>query len=135
MKVKDIFNTLFKLGLSSEKAANFRVASALTYKKNIISLGTNSMKTDPFQKRFGSCDLAICLHAEVAAIKNALKILPIEELKKCSLYILRVKQTKRNGDYVTGLSKPCAGCQRAIATFGIKHVFYTEDCQNDFVCL
>ena len=74
-------------------------------------------------------DDAIYLHAETDAIKNALKRIPESELEKASLYVCRVKyDSNGRGKKITwGLAKPCIGCQRAIATFGIRDVIYSNE--------
>ena len=81
------------------------------------------MKSDPFQARYAKNSECIYLHAEIHAIKNALKHVSVNELSKASLYVLRV----RKEDGMWAMSKPCSGCMRAIAEFGIRNVFYTDD--------
>lgn len=105
---------------------NSRLAAAVVYRGDIISLGTNEMKTHPFQARYAKNDKAVYLHAETSAIKNALKYISVDELGLCSLYVVRVKSTPSHGA-VFGLSRPCCGCQRCIETFGLKKVYFTLD--------
>jgi deoxycytidylate deaminase len=102
-----------------------QLAAAVVYKNRIISLGYNRMKSHPFQARFGSNSDKIYLHAETAAIKNALRHIRISELKKCSLYIYR--RRKINGKYQRAIAKPCEGCMRAIIEFEFKKVTYTTN--------
>ena len=135
MKIESIFNILFRLGMTTEKVGHSRVAAALVHRNDVVSFGVNSKKTHPFQKLYGRNDMSLCLHAEVAAIKNALRFISVKDLKDCTLYVLRVKQNEPKGSFVAGLSRPCDGCQRAIATFGIKKVYFTEDNGSSFVCL
>ena len=124
---KKLFNLLKTLALSGEKVANAQLAAAIVYKNEIIAFGQNQYKTHPFQSRFSKNENAIFLHAETCAIYNALKKLSLEEISKTTLYVLRIKSDK-----TTGTSKPCSGCMQCIATFGIKHVYYTEDNANGF---
>ena len=71
---------------------------------------------------------AIFLHAEVAAIKNALREINVDDFSKCDIYITRVKKEKPfSNKFIWGLSKPCRGCERAIAEFGLKRTIYTCD--------
>ena len=49
-----------------------RIAAAIVQKNNIVSIGVNSRKSHPFQKKYGKNDDSIFLHAETDAIKNAL---------------------------------------------------------------
>jgi cytidine deaminase len=79
------------------------------------------MKTDPFQAKYSAKNECIYLHAEIHAIKNALKNIDVQELRKAKLVVLRKKGV------AYGLAKPCEGCMRAIAEFGIKSVTYTTD--------
>jgi deoxycytidylate deaminase len=125
---KEIMDIVSRVAEASEPFAAARVAAALVYKNEIISIGVNKNKTHPFQKKFSSNPEAIFLHAETDAIYNALRKFNTEVLSKSRLYISRMKWTdgfKLN--FVQGIARPCIGCQRAIATFGIKHVCYSKE--------
>jgi cytidine deaminase len=105
---------------------NYRLAAGITLKNNLISFGFASYKTDPFQARWAKNVYAIHLHAEVSAIKNALKRISTEHLSKSTLYVTRVRlYSDSPEDYDRAMSKPCIGCQRCIAEFGIKNVVFT----------
>ncbi len=116
-------------GVSRKTAsAGARVAASIVYKNKIISIGTNSLKSHPFQKKYASVEHAIYLHAETDAIRLALRHLTESELAKATLYVCRVKhQNGGNSPVIWGLSKPCIGCQRAIATFNISKVVYSGE--------
>ena len=105
-----------------------RLAACVVFKNEIVSVGVNQLKSHPFQARFGKNEDSIFLHAETDAIKNALKCISVDDLAKSTLYVCRVKycDTKKR-EFTWGLSKPCAGCSRAISTFNIKKVCYTCD--------
>ena len=118
-------NTLFKLASSIEKVAGARIASSIVLKNSVLSFGFNQRKTHPFQAKFGKNIDSIYLHAEVDAIKNALKSYSLEDLKNSVLYVARSKTI--NKLQVLGLAKPCEGCMRAIANFNIKNVIYSTD--------
>jgi deoxycytidylate deaminase len=120
-RISRIFNNLTEVATATERVANYKLAAAIVYKNRIISYGVPSYKTSPFQKKYAADEHKIHLHAEIAAIKNALRHLSLEQLKKSSLYVCRVKDTG------WGMSKPCCGCQRAILEFGIKKVIYTGE--------
>ena len=122
-----ILHTLAKIAEANDDS-NIRFAAAVVYRNKIVSVGYNRMKSHPFQAKYAKNPEAIYLHAEVHAIKNALREINVEDLPKCELYISRVKRPKAGDDrFVWGLSKPCAGCARAIAEFGIKRTIYTCD--------
>jgi len=122
-----ILHTLAKIAEANDDS-NIRFAAAVVYRNKIISVGYNRRKSHPFQAKFAKNPEAIFLHAEVHAIKDALRDISVEDLAKCELYISRVKKPKA-GDkhFVWGLAKPCCGCQRAIAEFGIRRTIYTCD--------
>ena len=134
MNHSDIYNTLFRIAETVERTANAQLVSGIYKRGKLISFGMNSKKSHPFQKRFGTNCEAIYLHSEVDAIKNALRHISLEELKKCSIFVMRVKKDKPGGKYISGTSKPCAGCSKAIATFGIKEIYFTENDKNEFIC-
>lgn len=124
---KEILFTLQKVA-SANPSYNAKVAAAIVRNNKIVAIGINSMKSHPMAARFSKNDQAIFLHAEVAAIKNALREVEVEDLEKMELYICRVKKPKPfSKKWVWGLAKPCIGCQRAIAEFGLKRVVYTTD--------
>ena len=116
-------------GLSREVASSgARVAASVVYKNKVISIGTNSLKSHPFQKKYASSPNAIYLHAETDAIRLALRYLTESELAKATLYVCRIKhEDGPNSPLVWGLSKPCAGCERALATFNISKVVYSGE--------
>lgn len=128
MKTEDTLNLLEKVAEGSEGHSHARLAAAIVKNNQIISIGTNRMKTDPFQARFGKNQHAIYLHAEIHAIKNALKTMSISDLAGSDLYICRIKRPFSTAKhYIRGLAKPCEGCARAIVEFGIRRVIYSTD--------
>src|ERR1035437_431907 len=82
--------------------------------------GMNSRKSHPLQKRFSKHSEALCLHAEIAAIHMARKLLRSDDL---SSFVLSVARVKKDG--TSGLAQPCSGCMRAIKHFKIKRVEWT----------
>lgn len=122
------FNVLKRIAEDIEPVSRMRLAACLVYKNEVISIGTNKRKTHPFQRKFGKNSESIFLHAEIDCIINALKRVDKTVLEKSTLYVQRVK--KKNSDsihFINGMAKPCIGCQKAIAQFKIKEVFYTVD--------
>jgi deoxycytidylate deaminase len=126
MKIsKNVINTLSKVAEANDEYPRARLAAAIVRNNKIVSIGINRMKSDPLQARFGKNKEAIYLHAEIHAIKNALREVSVDDLKDCVLYICRVKKPESNKPYEWALAKPCEGCSRAIVEFGIKKVIYT----------
>lgn len=121
-------NLLSKIATDIPNPYKTRIAAAVVYRGDVISIGINQKKSHPFQAKYSKHPESVYLHAETAAIKNAIKYLTVEELKDSILYVCRVKyydHTKRK--MVFGLASPCPGCQKCIATFGIGTVIYSLD--------
>lgn len=118
---------LSRLSEAVETGYRERVFACVVYKNNPISFGYNQKKSHPFQKNFGRNADSIYLHAEIHAIVGALKVISVDELSRCSMYVLRQKHYPAHSKVMWGMAKPCEGCQRAIAQFGIKKVYYTHD--------
>ena len=125
--ITEIQDEIFKLAQSVEPVRGARIAAAVVRRGKVISYGYNHKKTHPFQTRFCKNPHAIFFHAEVHAIKNALKSVDVEDLYKCELYIVRAKRDKANRKWITGMSKPCSGCQKCIDLFDLKNVYYSEE--------
>ena len=123
--ITEIFNETFKLAQSVEPVRGARIAAAVVRRGKVISYGYNHKKSHPFQTRFCKNRHAVFFHAEVHAIKNALKSVDVEDLSKCELYIVRAKRNSTNRKWITGMSKPCSGCQKCIDLFDLKSVYYS----------
>lgn len=118
---------------SSEKVAGARAGAVLVLKGRIISFGINQRKSHPFQAEYGKNPEAIYLHAETRAISNALRMgYTIDDLRRATLYVARIKKAGSDpaDPFIWGMAKPCVGCRRCIADFGIRRVLYTTDEQK-----
>ena len=124
-KDKTFISILKKITRDIPCAGNQTLASCIVKGNRVISFGHNKRKTHPLQTKFAKNPEAIYLHAEIDAIKNALKEVDSSLLDQCTMYIAR---TKKNGD--EGMSKPCKGCKKAIEAFGIRRVIYTTEEEN-----
>ena len=123
--ITEIQDEIFKLAQSVEPVRGARIAAAVVRRGKVISYGYNHKKSHPFQTRFCKNRHAVFFHAEVHAIKNALKSVDVEDLSKCELYIVRAKRDSTNRKWITGMSKPCSGCQKCIDLFDLKSVYYS----------
>ncbi len=130
------FEILKTIAEDIEPVARMRLAACLVYKNNIIAVGTNKKKSHPLQRKFGKNVDSIFLHAEIDCILNALKRVDPKELKKYVLYVQRIKRkdTYSKNYFISGLAKPCIGCQKAIAQFEIKQVYYSLN-NDGYECL
>ena len=124
-KSEKIIEQLFLMARDQEPVARARVAAALVHKGRVISYGYNQSRTSWIQRRFKKNDHAFFLHAEVDAIKKALKIVDADTVKNSTLYVARAKTIDKKDVY--GMAKPCNGCQECIKWFNVKRVFYTTD--------
>lgn len=124
MKHDSIVKLLERIADDVSPIKTARIAAAVVLKGEIISIGVNSYKSDPLQAKYSKNEHAIYLHAEIAAIKKALKRINKEDLKKCDMYIVRRKLD--NGVMCNAIAKPCVGCQRAIDTYRINNIYYTK---------
>jgi deoxycytidylate deaminase len=131
---KNIFYTLGALAEDVAPIKSSRMTAAIVRGKEIISFGANQMRTHPFQAKFGKNPESLFWHAETNAIFNALRVVDVDSLKKADLYVCRVKysSTKRE-QFILGNAKPCMGCAKCIADFGVKRVFYTTE--TGYECL
>ena len=128
---KQIIDMLTEVAKANDVPFPARVAAAVVHRNKLISVGMNKDKSHPMQKRFQSNKEAIFLHAEIDAIKNAIKkVDDVDFLQKCVVYIVRVKKNGKKGDWIWGMAKPCAGCMRCIEAFLLKGVVYTTDNQT-----
>ena len=123
--ITEIQDEIFKLAQSVEPVRGARIAAAVVRRGKVVSYGYNHKKSHPFQTRFCKNPHAIFFHAEVHAIKNALKSVAVDDLSKCELYIVRAKRNSTNRKWSTGMSKPCSGCQKCIDLFDLKSVYYS----------
>lgn len=118
--------------LATSNNMKMKLAACLVIRNEIISVGFNSDKSHPLQKRFAKNIDAIFKHAEVDCIIKALKVVDEDDLKDATLYVYRVKKmNKGDTHWVSGLAEPCPGCAKAIEHFGIKRTVFSiekEDC-------
>lgn len=104
------------------------VAAALVHRNKVISYGVNTMKTHPYQHRYGRNNECVYWHAETLAIYNAEKRLGFTKFNKSTLYVARLKfNSPLKQKLISGLAKPCSGCTRCIIDYGIPRVIYTLD--------
>jgi tRNA(Arg) A34 adenosine deaminase TadA len=129
-----IIDMLKPLAADNVNEIGARLAACITYKGKVVSFGLNRLKSHPFQLLYGKNKDSLFLHAEVDAIYRATKRLDTHELSKSTLYVARVKRASSvDAGFVNGLARPCVGCARCIATFGLRKVVYTTEQGFDIV--
>lgn len=121
-----VIEDLLKIAYANPGCSSAKMAAVIKDRKSTVSFGLNQMKTHPLQAKYGKNKHAICLHAEIDAIRNAPRDY---DFRGTSLFVAR---SLKNGQ--SALAKPCSGCQRAIRDFGISRVYYTtEDGYNVWI--
>lgn len=134
-RISEEANHLFKTAQTLPPAANARIAASIWDGNLYLDDGYNSLKTHPFQKKYGKNENCIHLHAEINAICNATRTLASGSLKGCTMVVVRAKKASPRGPWVWGMARPCEGCQRAIVAFGIKNVWYSTNETGVLECL
>lgn len=119
-----IFTKLVKAAQESDHSWA-KVSACIVQRGVPLEIGTNRNKSHPFQLKYSRNKESIFLHAEISAIKNAMRFLSLDDLEHTDLYVCRMKNIK--GNMVYGLAKPCEGCMKAIVEFGIKTVYFTTN--------
>ena len=97
-----------------------------------IGSGFNNYRNYSRDKIISGC---LSCHAEISAVRNAIKVEHNERkkmamLRKMKLYVVRVNE---RGKYMD--SKPCYHCHCQLRSLGVRCVVYSkgEDSKNDFV--
>lgn len=128
MKHESILETLAAVAAGTKPVAKMRLAAALVKRGKVISIGTNEKKSHPLAAKYAKNPHAFYLHAEVSAIKNALRTHDLDDIRQSTLYVCRVKRpSQHDKTWVWGLSCPCEGCMSAILDFDIRRVVYSQD--------
>lgn len=124
----DMMDILFKMAQANGQMPKAKIAAAIMDRKKVLGFGFNSLKSDPLQAKYSKNEHAIYFHAEIHAIKNAIRNHGLDALEGATMYVCRVKlPAARATKYVTAMAEPCTGCKRAISAFGIKCVHYTTE--------
>lgn len=105
-----------------------KVGAVAVLKDKVISVGHNSNKSHPLQKKYNQYRnfrqdggyIKHALHAEVACL---IPLLDTDvDFSKVSLFVYRIRKDRPHG-----LARPCPACSKLIFDLGIKHIVYTTD--------
>lgn len=120
------FFEIARLISQTSEYRRIKIGAIVVKKNKIISVGVNSYKTHPVQKRYNKFrfdtvakDTNHTLHAEIQALVN---IPNGTDLNDLTIYIYR---ESRNGG--TAKSRPCPSCMNLIKDIGIKKICYTTE--------
>lgn len=126
---KHLNNALSLAHTSTYGIKNIRIGAIVVDKQGNTYTGSNSNKSHPMQRRYNKRRFGMeihdtivhTLHAEMAAIKNAIN--KRVDLNGAAIYVSRVggKNTKY------GMCRPCKACMGAIQAVGITDIFYTTE--------
>ena len=105
----------------------YKMSAGIVYRRDLVATGVNSYKSHPLMTGPGYNSEQIFMHAEVDAVRNALRLMPQSDLAQCSIYVIRVKRLRDLTGWQYGMAKPCRGCARVIASFGIEQLWWSED--------
>jgi len=123
-----IVNMLTRLAIENPGIkTRYKMSAGIVYRRHLISTGVNSYKTHPLMQSPGYHREQIYMHAEVDAIRNSLRLISQDQLQKSTIYVIRVKQRRDSEGFEYGMARPCLGCTRMIASFGIDSVWWSED--------
>jgi len=130
-----VVNTLRLMAQDVVPVSGAKIAAAIVQRGNIISFGINQNRTHPLQAKWGKNSKAIFLHAEICAIKNALRHNTADYLMNTTMIVYRARRSNVGPKHAwyCGSATPCvAGCQAAIEAFGISKVISSTDDKDYF---
>lgn len=130
---QNVIDTLRRLAEDVIPIQSARIAAAVVFDGEIVSFGTNHLRSHPFQAKYGKNEQSIFWHAETNAIYNALKRNKMDPLflSFSDLYVVRIKRPScRSKSFIYGLAAPCEGCRRCINDFKIGRTYFSTDEQT-----
>jgi len=107
------------------------VYASLEYRGVALFVATNTHKTHPLQQNYYPHEASKGTHAEISilakylsreaasAVRGGSKL---PGLHKCTMRVWRFRK-----DGSLAMAKPCVGCQRALTTYGLGVILYTDD--------
>jgi len=105
----------------------YKMSAGVVHRRDLVATGDNSYKSHPLMTGPGYNSEQIFMHAEVDAVRNALRLIPQSDLSQCAIYIIRVKRSRDLTGWQYGMAKPCRGCAGVITSFGIERLWWSED--------
>ena len=107
-----------------------KIIAAIADKNKIYSISSNKLTTDPFHLKWNPYPYP---HAEVSVIKQFISIYDQEELKNCTLFVIRRKALPISHNLnieIYGHAKPCIHCREALQYYKIPKIIYSTDEQT-----
>lgn len=97
-----------------------RLGACITIGRKVLGVGYN--KVNRYQSKVKTGSWSGSLHAEIAAVLDALRNHPVEKLKGATVTVVRVN---KNGELKLAL--PCTNCYNSLRNLGIKEVRFSND--------
>lgn len=125
----------FQLAKNASTFSDFpkqKLGAVIVYKNKVLSVGWNTSKTIPMQRKFNKYrnfdpETAVnSAHAEMIALDRLLKQYDNVDFSRCSIFVWRNYK-----DGSPALARPCPACEHALREIGITDVYYTG--RNSFI--
>lgn len=117
---ESVIEWLCDLASDRPPVSGARIVAGLVHRGRLLCHAPNMMKTHPLQARFSRSAKSIFLHAEINCLVAAQRA-GIDP-RGTEMVVVRTW-----ADGSTALARPCNGCQRGLAHYGIDRVTYTDD--------
>ena len=123
-KQRRIADILYNLALDADNNCNFKHASVITLGSKILSTGINN----GYRTKWGKV-IKCCLHAEIAAINNFIKLYPVikqsKSFNKLTIWVSCIDKDSKT-DKMFRDSRPCGECFYEIKKYGFKKVNFSN---------
>lgn len=97
-----------------------RLGACITLGRKVLGVGYNKINRYQSKVKTGSWDGS--LHAEIAAVLDALRKYPVGRLEGATVTVVRIS---KSGEL--RLAMPCKNCYNSLRNLGIKEVRFSND--------
>lgn len=101
-----------------------QMGACITVGRKVLGVGYN--KINRYQSKVRTRSWEGSLHAEIAAVLDALRKYPVEKIRGATVTVVRIN---KQGDLK--LAMPCKNCYNSLRNLGIKEVRFSND-SGDF---
>jgi deoxycytidylate deaminase len=99
---------------------NYRLGAVITKGRRVLGQGCNDAQR--FQSKVRHTSWPESRHAEVAAVMDALRRYPSDELKGSKITVVRI-----NNQGQLRLAYPCESCYNVLSNIGVRRVIYSNN--------
>lgn len=113
---------MIELSLKQARKSSYkhRLGACITLGRKVLGVGYN--KVNRYQSRVKTTSWDGSLHAEIAAVLDALRNHPVERLRGTTVTVVRIG---KSGEL--RLAMPCKSCYNSLRNLGIKEVRFSND--------